>query len=57
MTEESPKRSKSGVTPNDELRELIDEWRNPPEWMYESASEEKAVEMCADELEQVIDDE
>ncbi len=60
MTEESPKRPKSGVTSNDELRELVDEWREfaePSGWDGYSKGVREGIESCADELEAVLEDE
>lgn len=40
----------------DELKELIDNWRDPEDRMYGSEEAEKAAEMCADELRAVLEE-
>ena len=42
-------------TPNEELRALVAEWRNPPEDIPNVAVE--IIELCADELEELIENE
>jgi hypothetical protein len=53
MTEEIPI-NYDDTTKNDELRELIEEWRHS---LYTNETENIVRNSCADELEAVIDDE
>jgi len=63
---EHSRREFVGYTPNDELRELVKQWRSEAEYMEENSEEyayPKVTEMaaaaikdCADELEGLLDE-
>jgi len=44
----------TGAVPNDALRDLIEEWKNTT---YGNPIEQQFRAMCADELEEVLEDE